>query len=202
MVSSTLLVGSGTVMTNNLGQMVSSLQFSPVVTPSALALFSVSQSFGRVMTGAVSEVAVGRGYPRSVFLTMASMVALIAHGILAISTTQLPFIFGVALSGLAFGMIWPLMVLMVGELFGTEHHGQNYMLFDGATSAIGTLAITKGIAQTVYDHHGDGTNCSGIACFQATHVAVVALTLVSAALSLLIPYTALSRQTYSQTISH
>lgn len=52
----------------------------------------------------------GRGIPRPFFLAIASFVALIAHLLLALSTSLLSFVIGCAISAIAFGMAWPLMV--------------------------------------------------------------------------------------------
>ena len=202
----TILVGSGTVMTNMMGQMVSALRFSPSVNPSALALFSVAQAFARVFTGTVSESAlqwrVGgcrHGVARPSFLIVASLVGAIAHLLLAVAITKVSFIFGVALSGVAFGMSWPLMVLIVGELFGTTNMGANYMFYDGVTSAIGTLVLSKLVAQEVYDAHttGEGEhNCYGTGCFRATNlvIAVLCLTCIASSVSML--FTPLTRKAY------
>jgi MFS family permease len=123
----TVLAGGGTLMTNNLGQMVQSLGFHPKVVPAALSLFSVFQSFGRVLMGIFSSQPNTR---RTVFLIVASVAGLISHTVLAVSTTLLPFLLGVVLSGLAFGMVWPLLVLISGEIFGTKYLGANYMVRD------------------------------------------------------------------------
>ena len=160
--TTTILVGGGTVETNNLGQMVESLNFPDMVTPAALALFSVAQSLSRAATGAMSESAlnwntrrcgIDNGVPRPVFLIIASFAGFISHGLLAVSTSEIPFVFGVFLSGIAFGMVWPLMVLIVGEVWGTAHVAANYMFFDGFTSAGGTLLLSKFVAQEVYERH-------------------------------------------------
>jgi MFS family permease len=121
----TVLAGGGTLMTNNLGQMVQSLGFHPKVVPAALSLFSVFQSFGRVLMGIYSSQPNTR---RTVFLIVASLAGLVSHTVLALSTTLLPFLSGVVLSGLAFGMVWPLLVLICGEIFGTKYMGANYMV--------------------------------------------------------------------------
>lgn len=147
-----ILVGAGTVETNNMGQMVEALSFPDEVTSASLALFSVAQAAARVATGALSESAlnwntrnccIDNGVPRPTFLVAASVVGFIAHFSLAIATEEIPFVFGATLSGAAFGMVWPLMVLIVGEVFGTAHVGANYMFFDGFTSAAGTLLLSK-----------------------------------------------------------
>ena len=198
-----IIVGGGTVMTNNIGQMTEALGFDADLTPASLALFSAAQAASRVITGAVSEAALswklpwfcgylssgsgGEGLARPAFLVVASIVSAAAHFSLAIATTEEGFALGVTLSGIAFGMVWPLMVLITGEVFGTLHVGANYMFFDGFSSAAGTLLLSKFVAQTVYDdhineNHGDAVDedsykCFGTACFQLSHLIVSALSL-------------------------
>jgi fucose permease len=214
--TTTILAGAGTVETNNLGQMVESLGFSNVVTPAALALFSVAQSGGRIITGAASEAAltfdtrrclIDRGVPRPFFFVAASLTAILAHTILAVATDQVSFVIGITISGVAFGMIWPLMVLCVGELFGTAHVGANYMFYDGFTSAAGTFILSKVVAQQVYEDHidphdngsgkSDGVTCYGKECFQKTHVIIVLLSLTCVAVSLLMQFK--TRNVYNKT---
>ena len=137
----TILVGSGTLQTNNMGEMVASRGFPEHVAPACLALFSVAQATARVVTGAVSEAAlnwkhhsclcfIDYGIPRTFFLVMASFLAFIAHLVLSFGNILTVFVIGSVLSGIAFGMAWPLMVLIVGEVFGLENHGANYMFYE------------------------------------------------------------------------
>lgn len=187
-----ILVGGGTVMTNNIGQMTEALGFDADLTPASLALFSAAQAASRVVTGAISEAALswnlpwfcghlssgGKGLARPAFLVVASIISAAAHFSLAIATTEEGFALGVALSGIAFGMVWPLMVLITGEVFGTLHVGANYMFFDGFSSAAGTLLLSKFVAQTVYDdHETEGNKCFGTECFQLSHMIVSLLSL-------------------------
>ena len=76
------------------------------------------------------------------------------------------------------------MVLIVGDLFGTANHGANYMFFDGATCALGTLSVAKYLTQIVYEKNIDGTTedsttCHGEECFRVTHMIISGLCLVS-----------------------
>ena len=125
----TILAGGGTVITNNVGQMVEALRLDPSTSSASLALFSAAQAASRVLTGSLSEAALQWScrLPRPAFLVVASFGGCAAHLLLATATTEVAFVVGVALSGAAFGMIWPLMVLIVGECFGTAHVGANYM---------------------------------------------------------------------------
>eukprot|EP00588_Corethron_pennatum_P032939 CAMPEP_0194341878 /NCGR_PEP_ID=MMETSP0171-20130528/91091_1 /TAXON_ID=218684 /ORGANISM="Corethron pennatum, Strain L29A3" /LENGTH=663 /DNA_ID=CAMNT_0039107379 /DNA_START=162 /DNA_END=2153 /DNA_ORIENTATION=+ len=188
-----VLGGSGTIMTNNVGQMVEALGLPPSTASAALALFSVAQAGSRVATGAVSEAAAswdvrcwggGTGVPRPAFLVAASLAAAASHALLAMATGRVIFIVGVVLSGAAFGMIWPLMVLITEECFGKKHHGANYMFYDGSASAVGTLLLSKFLAQWVYEGHiqegGDSENdttCVGEECFRLSHIIVSLLAL-------------------------
>lgn len=113
--TTTILVGSGTYKTNNMGEMVESLEFPDALTPATLAIFSVAQSASRIITGIVSEAALGwnvrslccidHGVPRPFFLVIASTIAFFAHLILVISTSQISFVIGCTISGIAFGMV-------------------------------------------------------------------------------------------------
>ena len=97
------------------GQMTEALGFSADLTPASLALFSAAQGASRVVTGIASELALkwnlpwfcgccsasgsGAGVPRPVFLVLASLVSALSHFILAVSTSDAAFAFGVTLSG-------------------------------------------------------------------------------------------------------
>jgi hypothetical protein len=209
--SGIMLAGAGTVETNNLSQMVEALGFSKVVVPATLALFSVAQSGGRVITGAISESAltyntrwccIDKGVPRPFFFVVASIAAVLSHTMLATASDEAFFVLGVTLSGIAFGMIWPLMVLCVGEIYGTAHVGANYMFYDGVTSAAGTIFLSKLVAQRVYEEHIDphssegSTTCIGQACFRQTHVVVVVLSLTCIVTSAMLQYK--TRDVYSK----
>jgi len=192
----TILAGGGTVITNNVGQMVEALRLDPSTSSASLALFSAAQAASRVLTGAVSESALNWSWrlPRPAFLVLASFGGCAAHLLLATATTEIAFVVGVALSGAAFGMIWPLMVLIVGECFGAAHVGANYMFYDGVTSAIGTLILSKFVAQEVYESHivkhndDDGLTCYGDACFELSHYIIAGLSMTCVISSVLLMY--------------
>lgn len=207
--TTTILVGAGTVETNNMGQMVESLGFSGTVTPASLALFSVAQAGARVATGSISEAALSwnvrgccieRGAPRPVFLVVASVIGFLSHFMLGLAESEFFFVIGATLAGAAFGMVWPLMVLVTGEVFGTRHVGANYMFFDGFTSAAGTLLLSKFVAQEVYEAHinsksPDPFTCIGTGCFRRTHMIVSMLSLTCVGTSLATLY--FSRHVYA-----
>lgn len=98
-------------------------------------------------------------------------------------------------------MVWPLMVLVCSDLFGLQHHGANYLFYDGATKALGTLFLSEYVAGNVYEAHvdqqvADGLSCFGPACFRNTHIVVVCLSLTCILVSLALQFT--SRSVYNK----
>lgn len=63
--------------------------------------------------GCLSAGSGGRGVPRPAFLFLASLVSATSHFILAVSTSEVAFTLGVTLSGVAFGMVWPMMYVFL-----------------------------------------------------------------------------------------
>ena len=179
------------MLTINMGQMVQALGYAPRATAACLALFSAAQAVARVASGAVSESALQwptrifgiAGVPRTAFLVLCCALAVAGHAVLAtaVAGQRDHFIVGIMLTGLSFGGLWPLMVLIMGDLFGTGNHGANYMFADGFTCAVGTLSIAKFLTQSVYEAHvaDDATECYGEQCFRQTHLTIAALCLVS-----------------------
>ena len=107
--------------------------------------------------------------------------------------------FGVALSGIAFGAVWPLMVLIVGEVFGVAHLGGNYMFFDGCTSSIGAFVLSNLVAGEVYEHScvlEDSYTCYGPSCFRMTHEIIAALSLTAIVTSIALFHS--TREAYSR----
>jgi hypothetical protein len=125
------------------------------------------------------------------------------------SSYETSFVAGIFLSGVSFGMVWPMMVLVVGELFGTAHVGANYLFFDGFTSAAGTFLLSKVVAQEVYEHHidsyeegffsdsSDGVSCYGKDCFELTHIVITVLVSTCVLSSLALQY--MTRRAYNTT---
>ena len=200
-----ILIGAGTVITNHAGQMAESLSLPPSAASSSLALFSAAQALARVITGSLSEIALqnrSMSVPRPAFFVIASFAGAVAHSMLATATTEYEFVFGNVLAGLAFGMVWPLLVLVVGELWGLSHFSSNYMLYDGGSAAVGTFVLGKMVSQRVYVAHlpaegieGDGV-CIGGGCYGATHVIVSVLCGTCVVTSLLLMY--VTRARYEQ----
>ena len=90
------------------------------------------------------------------------------------------FYVGYCLAGIGFGGVWPLMVTLSADLWGLEHLGANYMVFDGTSALIGSLLCGKMLPQAEYVAHETkgNTNCSGSECFGAAHLMMASLNVV------------------------
>lgn len=202
----TALAGAGLIVTQNVGQMVQALEMSPAVTSTALAIFSVSNAAARVASGALSEFISRRGIPRPVLLLQAALSATLAHACLAMSVNSVSqFLASIALAGAAYGMYHPLLILIVGDIFGPTNLASNFLFMDGATLAVGSMLLNKGISQYNYEKHlteESPTICIGRGCFGATHWITAALCLTSLLTCLCLLCTKLTRQAYSNGFAH
>ena len=176
-------VGAGFVVTNNLAQISGAMDLAQH-TATCVTIFSVAQSLGRGLVGLLSDRLVRAGHPRPLCLAVAALLLAGAHGCL-IAASRPRLIAGVALAGAGFGATWTLMVVTVSELFGPDHMGSNYMLFDGMGAAVGNLGLAMLLSQSVYTAHiadpSRSETCLGAACFRETHLVVVGLLLTSVA---------------------
>jgi hypothetical protein len=56
--------------------------------------------------------------------------------------------------------------------------GANYMFYDGLSSALGTLMLSKYVTQEVYERHIESENertCYGQQCFWGAHIIIAIL---------------------------
>ena len=108
-----------------------------------------------------------------------------------------------------------MMVLIVGEIYGTAHVAANYMFYDGFSLAGGTFLLSKVVAQEVYENHIDSdshyysenndnndgvTTCYGQQCFQQTHIVIALLSLTCVLTSVVMQYT--TRHAYNKSSLH
>ena len=98
------------------------------------------------------------------------------------------FYLGYIFAGLGFGGVWPIMVCVAADVWGLQHLGANYMVFDGTTAFVGALVLGKFMPQAVYSTHADGAenHCEGPACFGLAHLTEAACCIVAAVSALLL----------------
>jgi len=71
------------------------------------------------------DVPVRRGAARTWYLVLLHLVMAVGHCVLCLHGAT-PLLAGAALVGWGFGSTFPLLVLVVAELFGTPHLASNY----------------------------------------------------------------------------
>jgi hypothetical protein len=146
---------------------------------------------------------IGGGIPRPYAIMLASLFMSLGHFVLAIAASgksSAAMFVGVAIAAFGFGAAWPLLVILVSELFGTVHLGTNYMFFDGFCSAAGTYGLAKLLPQSVYMAHSNPTagdsgdddsgshSCHGAGCFRLTHLVIGAVSFSAVFVSCAVAY--------------
>merc|ERR1712217_427722 len=84
--------------------------------------------------------------------------------------------------------MYPVMIVIVAELFGAAHIASNYMIFDGMPGAVASLLIAKLLATWSYNRGiADGqTKCYGDDCFRPAYLFIIGLQLAASAASTLL----------------
>merc|ERR1712176_1366369 len=80
------------------------------------------------------------------------------------------------LGGFSFGSMFPHLVVLTSELFGSANLSTNYMLYDGGRNFVSSLLFVKLLAGSSQQAHTapDQKDCIGLACFERTHIIVIA----------------------------
>ena len=121
------------------------------------------------------------GLPRTWYFPAMMVVMAVGHAVLCISG-PVALLLGTALTGWAFGSVFPLLVLTLAEIFGKARLASNYMIFDGSPGACGAFIFAVLLKDAVYNAHaGSDDICHGDNCFRLSHAVIVAFQLLSAA---------------------
>ncbi|GMH57066.1 hypothetical protein TL16_g02281 [Triparma laevis f. inornata] len=171
-----VLIGGGIGLTTNIAQMFGSIYSNGNVV--AMTFFSATQSLSRVGAGGLCDVLRRRGLSGAI-VVLGGLVFMLVGYVCFVMNTETYLFVGVVFCGVGFGSAWPVMVVVVAELFGEAHLGGNYMVYDGVASAVGALLFGKFIPEEIYDAHTEEgeTDCYGKECFQLTYWIVVGLVL-------------------------
>eukprot|EP00756_Hemistasia_phaeocysticola_P064074 Hpha_TRINITY_DN7518_c0_g1::TRINITY_DN7518_c0_g1_i1::g.19157::m.19157 len=213
----TITIGGGEMLTTNLGQICDSTGYGS--SSSAISLFSVGQALSRMASGLLADhLLISYGVHRPLFLLAAPGFMALGHTVLLLASNDVTLYIGVLISGIGFGAIWPLTVVLVSELFGRRNLGGNYMLFDGWCAALGSLGLAKFLPQSIYNSHKDpstpapppvpwdgsgsssGPDCTGRDCFGASFGVIAGLSYL--ALILVLVLAARNRKLYRNLIAY
>ena len=146
---------------------------------------------------APSNALVSRGLPRAYFAAIIAVSMLGAHlgFLLALAlpagggAQSATLLASTSVAGLAFGSMWPHMVVLSSEHFGSRHLSANYMFLDGCSGGAGTLLLANVLPSFIYAAAADASHqCHGERCFGPTHIAIASLSLAAAGAALLLAF--------------
>lgn len=174
------LQSGGILLTTNMGNIAQSRGGGNTDAAEATAMFSCAQSLGRLFSGRLSDIAVRRRIPRPFCFVALTAIMCAAHAMLCMPGRG-AFFAGTIFAGFAFGSMYPIMIVTIGELFGTERIASNYMVFDGCPGAVSSIAVGKYFAVAVYEANvpAGSDKCFGDGCYRMTFVAVAGLQLIA-----------------------
>lgn len=177
--------GCGLMTINNLAQIMAARGAQESTRDAAVALVSVANCLGRLLTGIASDKLISDGgIPRPTLLCVSASLASLSMLVLYSTGTSVHLgLLGVILAGASYGMLWTLIPTLVADFFGLARIGSNYMLCLPAV-VLGSVFFSTLLASAVYanaptDHHDE---CVGTACFAITFL-VTALACALATLS-------------------
>jgi len=162
------VTGPGLTGLNNAGSLLRSNQ-SEIPTVVIVCVLAAANTIGRAFTGFLSDYVLHR-FRRVNFLLITVLLIMIAALLFAFIPSSGVVLFGVALTGLAYGATFTIVHLITSEWFGTRHFGQNYGWISLAVAA-GSFSLNAAVG-SLYDQqaalqHNDPPNvCYGAICFQ------------------------------------
>jgi MFS family permease len=142
-------MGTGTMVSNNMAQIVQADGGGENDSGVFVSLFSIANCVGRMAVGLCSDLYKDT-VTRPVFLVIASGTMSFAALLLAMTGLRTLYI-GVFLVGSAHGCLWNLMPSIVSDLFGLKHFGGNYSGLRWCP-ALGSLLISTLLAGKVCLH--------------------------------------------------
>lgn len=145
----------------------------------ATTVFSAGNMLGRLTYMIPSEMFVRNGIPRPYFVIVVIILVAASQGLLMLlphfggSITLVAG--GAFLGGYSFGSMWPLMVVITSELFGSKNLPQIYMFYDGNGFFLSNIIFVRLLTGSVYQAHvPEGSNiCIGSGCYFLSHLAVI-----------------------------
>ena len=204
--------GGGCLVVTQLAFILQAAGASDRLLTTAVTTLNTGNLFGRLVAPSLSNVLVRRALPRPSFLVAIMALMGVAQSgllwgasgaLLPGSTTQATLLtLSATLGGLAFGAVWPMVLILASELFGSRHLEANYMFYDGGAGFLGAFVLAGLLPSYVYDRaeshqkHGNASSsppgatpgappgapppplhpvCHGPECFGPAHEVLIAL---------------------------
>ncbi|CAI5737167.1 unnamed protein product [Peronospora destructor] len=177
-----IVIGAGLLIMSNVSFIVESLGGPTEQIPFMVALFSIVNTLGRLITGAVSDHFVAR-YPRACFAVISALLTAITQ-VVFLSVPSSWLVLPVGLAGFSEGVMFGSFPVIIREEFGLQNFGKNFGLISLA-NCIGYPLFFSPLASYVYQqsattHTTDSIEkCFGARCFGPVFVIAIVLSLMA-----------------------
>nr|ABF98224.1 nodulin family protein, putative [Oryza sativa Japonica Group] len=197
-------IGGTLTAIDNMGQIGQSLGYPQRSISTFVSLVSIWNYAGRVAAGFGSEyVLAAYKLPRPLALTAVLLLATAGHLLIALGVGNGLYAASVIL-GFCFGAQWPLLFAIISEVFGLKYYSTLYN-FGAVASPVGSYILNVRVTGHLYDREaerqlaaaGGGAaarrgsrdlTCAGVRCFRVSFLIIAAVTLLGAAVSLLLAW--------------
>jgi len=213
-----VIIGGGGLLATQLAFMLQSMSAPDTLVTTCVTTFSTGNLLGRLTAPVASSfLLTDRGLARPWMLLLILLLMAISQFAFRVcaepsaitpggGAQQTLLTAAAAAGGLSFGAVWPMLVILASELFGSRHLSINYLFYDGGCGAVGTVLLANLLPSFVY-HHADPSPlmnpapaatadpqpvsaapappppvkpCIGSKCFGPTHEVIMALCAVGA----------------------
>ncbi|POM60650.1 Major Facilitator Superfamily (MFS) [Phytophthora palmivora] len=195
-----IVIGAGLLVMSNVSFIVESLGGPVDQVPLMVAVFSILNTLGRLLTGAVSDLLLTR-YPRAYFTGASALFTAITQGVF-LSVSPRWLVLPVAMAGFSEGVMFGTFPVIIREEFGLQHFGKNFGLLSLA-NCVGYPLFFSPLASYVYQHSTatrtvDGVEkCFGTQCFGPVFIVAIALSAVALVCSIQLARLQRRRKFYS-----
>uniref|UniRef100_A0A0D9VXH6 Nodulin-like domain-containing protein n=1 Tax=Leersia perrieri TaxID=77586 RepID=A0A0D9VXH6_9ORYZ len=177
-----------------------SLGYTQQTITTFVSLISIWNYAGRVVAGFASEYVLARyKLPRPLALTGVLLLACAGHVLIALGVDNGLYAASVIL-GFCFGAQWPLLFAIISEVFGLKYYSTLYN-FGAVASPVGSYILNVRVAGRLYDREAErqmaasgrarvtrDLTCVGVRCFRVSFLIISAVTLLGAAVSLVLAW--------------
>lgn len=176
--------GAGLLVLNNMGQLVEALDGgSAELQPICVSIFSVSNAIGRLAMGQAASSGV-LTKPRLLACVLAA--SCVAHVVFSLHGGRRALLAAMPPLGFMYGCYWPLLPVLVSELFGLRAFGAKYAWLTFA-AVTGSFPLSYLVVPHFYEAHADESGwCVGIGCFQGSLWCAAAICGLGAVLAVLL----------------
>uniref|UniRef100_A0A0D3FMH2 Uncharacterized protein n=1 Tax=Oryza barthii TaxID=65489 RepID=A0A0D3FMH2_9ORYZ len=197
-------IGGTLTAIDNMGQIGQSLGYPQRSISTFVSLVSIWNYAGRVAAGFGSEyVLAAYKLPRPLALTAVLLLATAGHLLIALGVGNGLYAASVIL-GFCFGAQWPLLFAIISEVFGLKYYSTLYN-FGAVASPVGSYILNVRVTGHLYDREAErqlaaaaggaaarrgsrDLTCAGVRCFRVSFLIIAAVTLLGAAVSLLLAW--------------